>query len=131
LEPIVRSIDGSNSYRAKILVRSDSTMRVDLVRVAGGTSTTLGARTVPDLTMAGGETIKVRVQAVGASGTDLRIKAWKAGTAEPADWTLERSDSTAALQAAGRLGLWFYVSGSTTNGPQVYGIDELTVKAAG
>ncbi|WP_313408297.1 PKD domain-containing protein [Aeromicrobium sp.] len=131
LEPIVRSIDGSNSYRAKILTRSDGTVRVDLVRVAGGTSTTLGARTAPDVTMAAGETLKVRVQAVGASSTDLRIKVWKAGTTEPAAWTLERADSTAALQASGRLGLWFYVSGSTTNGPQGYAIDELTVKDAG
>jgi len=131
IEPIVRSIDGSNSYRAKILTRADNTVRVDLVRIAGGTSATLGSVTAPGVTMAGGQTVKVRMQAVGTSGTTLRIKVWNAGDAEPGGWTLERSDSTAALQAPGRLGLWFYLSGTTTNGPQGWSIDEITVKDAG
>jgi PKD repeat protein/uncharacterized protein YcfJ len=125
LEPFVRAVDASTSYRAKVVSRSDGQVRVDLVRVAGGTTTTLGSRLVPSLTVAGGETMKVRIQAVGASATDLRIKVWKAGSAEPSAWSLERQDTTAALQAPGRIGLGFYVSSSTTSVPQVYVIDDL------
>ncbi len=130
LESYVRSVDASTSYRAKLVAGADGRLRLDLVRVSGGSTTTLGSVMVPGLTIAGGETVKVRVQAVGTDGTDLKVKAWKAGTAEPGAWALERSDSTAALQAPGLVGFYFYVSGTTT-GTQVYDIDNLKSETVG
>ncbi len=130
LESYVRWIDGANSYRTKLVARSDGGVRIDLIRVSGGTATTLGSLLVPGLTIVAGDTLKLRVQAVGTSGTDLKVKVWKAGSAEPGAWTLERSDSTAGLQAPGRIGLYFYQSASSTS-PQVFDIDNLTSATPG
>lgn len=41
----------------------------------------------------------------GASPTTIRVRAWKASTAEPATWGIVAADSMAALQTAGLLGI--------------------------
>jgi len=77
---------------------------------------------------AAGETFVIRFQAVGRNPTDLKAKVWRSGAAEPGAWTLETTDSTAALQAAGGIGFWTYVSGPTTNLPQVITFDDLVAR---
>ena len=47
----------------------------------------------------------------------LNAKVWKSGTAEPSTWQATTTDTTAALQAAGGVGLAAYLSGSTTTNP--------------
>jgi hypothetical protein len=47
------------------------------------------------------------------------------GTAEPAAWTASITDSTAAQQGAGAIGLGTYLSGSATNAPVVASFDNL------
>jgi hypothetical protein len=43
--------------------------------------------------------------------------AWVNGTTEPTAWQLTTTDSTAALQVAGSVGLRSYVSSLATNTP--------------
>ncbi|MGI8627710.1 MAG: hypothetical protein ACR2J5_14265, partial [Geodermatophilaceae bacterium] len=57
-------------------------------------------------------------------------KVWPAGTAEPS-WQLSRTDSTAALQGPGAVGIATYVSGSATNGPVGISFDNFWAGAVG
>jgi hypothetical protein len=65
----------------------------------------------------------VRFQVTGTAPTTVRVKAWKAGTTEPAGWQLTATDGFAALQAPGSVGLQTYLSSSSTVTP-------VTVKAS-
>jgi hypothetical protein len=67
----------------------------------------------------------VRVQAFGTSPTTFRAKVWKVGTPEPADWTASVTDSSAALQTAGHIGVGTYLSGSATNAPVTASFDDI------
>ncbi len=74
--------------------------------------------TVPaGITVAAGETIRLRVEATGVSPTVLRAKVWTVGSAEPATWTASVTDSFAGLQAAGSVGLMSYIGATVTNLP--------------
>jgi PKD repeat protein len=108
----------SGDYRAMVRFLANGSVAVDFMRLSGGSTASIGAQvTVPGLTYAAGDVLNVRAQAVGTPTTDLRLKVWKAGTAEPAGWTITRTDSTPALQAPGGVGLSPYLSGSATNAP--------------
>ena len=63
------------------------------------------------------------MQTVGNSPTTLRAKIWKSGTTEPAAWTRTGTDSTSGLQVAGGVGMYYYLSSSTTNSPVVFSTD--------
>src|SRR5205807_1969924 len=47
----------------------------------------------------------LRVQFQGANPTTIRARAWLDGTTEPTSWLLNTTDSTAAEQAAGAIGV--------------------------
>jgi hypothetical protein len=79
-------------------------------------STVLATAPVAGLTLAPGARVQLRVQATGSGTTTLRAKAWAAGKAEPAAWQASVTDTTAALQAAGSVGLQGYVSSSAGAG---------------
>ncbi|HLT84498.1 MAG TPA: hypothetical protein VKZ83_09725, partial [Phototrophicaceae bacterium] len=110
-------------------VRQLSTGGVQLIvgRAVGGSETNLRATTVPGLTAEPGELVHLRTQAVGAAPTTLRAKVWADGTPEPDGWSIAVTDSTAALQTAGGIGLRTYLSGSATNAPVMGLFDELWV----
>jgi hypothetical protein len=67
----------------------------------------------------------------GSSPTTIRIKAWAASGSEPTGWTVTRTDSEAALQGAGGVGLLAYVSGSVTNPPASFSFDNFVVTRRG
>jgi len=69
-----------------------------------------GSITVPGLTIPAGGKLNTRTQVTGTKPTTIRLKVWAASAAEPASWQLTATDSTAALQAAGSVGLTAYVS---------------------
>jgi PKD repeat protein len=112
-------------YRGKVRIASNGAVSIWLVKTEGGAETVLGSTTVAGLTYAAGETLNLRLQASGTSPTSLKVKAWKSGSSEPTAWTLSASDSTAALQSAGSIGLYSFLSGSATNGPVVLSYDSL------
>ncbi len=115
---------GSTDYRGKVRFLPTGAVQVFVTRMSGG-ETDLGVLTVPGLAYAAGERLNVRLQVTGTAPTTLRVKVWKVGAPEPADWQLTRTDATAALQVGGGVGLLAYLSGSATNAPVVVSFDDL------
>lgn len=120
---IGRAVSGDD-YRARVKVLSTGAVQLSLMR--GGTA--LQALTIPGITYDTGEQLQVRLQVVGTSPTTISGKVWQVGTAEPAAWQLSTTDATAALQAAGGLGLSVYVSGSATVVPLTVAFDDLVAQ---
>lgn len=125
---IGRNVTGAGSYSAKVQVKANGTVAVYLLKTVGGVETVFTSQTVSGLTYTAGEKLKVRLQVKGTDSTALKVKVWK-GSDEPSAWALSTTDSTAALQVAGGVGLSSYVSGSSTNVPIVYSFDNLVVPA--
>ncbi len=113
------------SYRADARYLANGTVSLILARTAGGSDTTLLTQAVAGLTVVPGDRLNLKVQGFGSSPTTLRAKIWAVGTAEPTGWTGSVTDSTAALQAPGWIGLSTYLSGSATNAPVSTSFDDL------
>jgi hypothetical protein len=124
---IGRSIPGAGDYRMKLVFKSNSTISISLLRsAADGSSTVLGTETVvPGLSYTPGVFLTVRLQVTRTSPTTIQARVWAAGTTEPSTWQKTATDTTAALQAAGRIGLYSYLSGSATASPRVMSWDDL------
>lgn len=127
---LARRVDASNDYHATARVLATGEVALSLVRRSGGVDTTLQTVTVPGLTVAPGAAWSVRLQAVGTGPTTLRARAWLTGSAEPSSWQVSTTDSTAALQGPGAVGLSFYLSGSATTAPVTVSVDDLSVRTA-
>ncbi len=111
---------GTADYRGRVRLLNNGGVQVFLTRNVAG-ETDLANQVVPGLTLAAGERVNVKLQVTGTSPTTLRIKVWKVGTTEPTAWNLTTTDTTAALQSGGGVGLVTYLSGSATNAP-VFGL---------
>ena len=117
-QSVVLRRNAGGDYRAMVRLLTDGRVRVDFLRTLSGTQTAIGGQVfVPGLTYAAGDVLDVRAQARGTSPTTLRAKVWRDGTAEPSAWTNSTTDSSAALQAAGSIGLTPYLGSSATNAP--------------
>jgi hypothetical protein len=66
---------------------------------------------------------------VGSSPTTLRLKAWSAEGSEPSAWTYTASDSEAALQTGGGVGLAGYLASNASNAPIRFAFDNFQVSA--
>jgi PKD repeat protein len=126
ISALVRRTSGGD-YRGKVRLVSDRSVRLELDRAtSGGTETVIVTSVaVPGLTYSPGDQLRLRVQAVGTSPTQLRAKVWKAGTTEPTTWTVTGSDSTTGLQTGGGVGFAGYMSSSATNAPVTVVVDDL------
>lgn len=103
---------GSGFYKVRARFRPDGSVALQLV---GGSSTS--TVTIPGLSYVPGTTLQLRASATGASPTTIRARIWAAGATEPSTWPLQVTDSSAALQTSGALGLDGYLSSSATNAP--------------
>jgi PKD repeat protein len=121
---IGRRVSSTTDYRAKIQMRAGGAVGVWLIRNSSGTETSLATGTLAGVNYAVGDRLRVRLQVVGTSPTTVRVKVWEQGTAEPAAWSLTSTDSMAGFQAAGSVGFYAYLSGSSTNAPTVFSLDE-------
>ena len=125
----IRDIPGVGAYRAKVRFLSNGSVAVTLEKVVSGSVSALSAETViGQVDGSPGKAVWLRLQAQGSSSTSLRAKAYNQGQDEPVNWQLNATDSTAALQAEGRLGLSVYLSGSAGNAPVNGGFDDLEVR---
>lgn len=122
-----RRVDATNDYRVKLRFFENGDVNATLVRNVGGVETTIGGGRVSGLTYNSGDVLHVRIQASGAGTTALKAKVWKDGVTEPAAWNVQGNDSTAALQAAGGIGIQVYVGGTVTNMPYTVRFDDLSV----
>ncbi|WP_131106063.1 LamG domain-containing protein [Ornithinimicrobium sufpigmenti] len=121
---VVRRI-ANNDYQLKVRALPDH-VQILLTRTVNGAESTLSSTTVPIVYRAG-DTLRLRVVADGSGTTSLTGKAWVLGTPEPAAWQVQATDTTAALQGAGGVGLISYLSGSSTNAPVTSSWDNLHV----
>jgi PKD repeat protein len=122
-----RQVSSGVYYGARI--KTTSTGAVDLRLVRSGTLLTGG--TVAGLTLSDSESLIVKLEVDGVSPTTLRVKVWKAGQTEPADWSLTTTDDAAGLQVPGAVAISSYVSVSATNAPISFTVDDLTVRTVG
>ena len=108
-------VNGSNEYRGRVRILADGSAQISITRVDAGTETTVSSSVaVAGLTYTAGKKLNLRTEAVGSNPTTVRTKVWEAGTTEPATWQRSVTDSTAALQAPGAVGVYGYLSGSAT-----------------
>jgi PKD repeat protein len=110
----------SDDYRARVKILANGTVQLQLLR--GGT--TLQASTVAGLSYSTNDQLRVRLQVFGSAPTTIRAKVWPAGTEEPSAWKLSQTDTTAALQQPGSIGLAVYSSGSAV-APMTVSFDDL------
>ncbi|PWW21405.1 PKD repeat protein [Geodermatophilus normandii] len=120
---------GLSDYRVKLRYRSDGQVEVMLARTVDDVETILDGYQLPG-GYAAGTALTVRFETSGGAPTTLRLKVWPAGTAEPAAWSLTRTDATASLQRPGAVSLDTYVSASAT-ATSTLRVDDLRVEPAG
>ncbi|MCV2394230.1 PKD domain-containing protein [Actinotalea sp. M2MS4P-6] len=118
----------AGEYRVRLQIRSNGAVQLGLARVEGSETAIVPVATVPGLTFTAGDRLVVRVQASGTNPTLLRAKVWSAASAEPAAWLASATDTTAALQTSGYVGINNYLSSSATNTPIVLSVDDLAVR---
>jgi PKD repeat protein len=127
-----RRVSAGNFYAAKVLINADRTVTLRLVRFAGGVETVIGALVrLPGVTYTAGLSLSVRLQVTGTGPTVVRARAWASSGAEPGSWPVSASDSTAALQHAGAVGLISYVSSAATNAPITVAFGPITARPTG
>jgi len=112
-----RQVALNTSYSAQVRVLANGSVGVSLVRFAGTTDAVLIGRevVVPGLTYTAGTVLRVAVQASGSGTTNLSATVWADGATQPTTPTVTGTDTTAALQGAGAVGLSGYLSGSATS----------------
>ena len=123
--------DRSNGYRGKIVVSSTGAMTLSVLKVVAGTETTLMNKAVTGVTYVPGDTYNLRVQVWGSGTTSLRAKVWKDGATEPTTWLASATDTTAAFQVPGSIGLLSYLSASATNAPVTVKYSQFAARLTG
>ena len=109
-----RRVANQGEYRVRVRLLANGTVGLALSRLVGTTETfPNGEVVVPGLTYTAGQTLNVHLQVFGTGTTTVRASIWTTGT-EPATWQLTRTDTTAALQVAGGLGLAVHRPSGTT-----------------
>ncbi|WP_236834275.1 PKD domain-containing protein, partial [Blastococcus sp. KM273129] len=121
---------GTAVYNARIRVLPGGDVGVSLVRQVDGVETTLSSATLAGVTYTDGAPLKVHLRVTGTGTTELQLSVWPAGSTEPTTPMLVRTDTTAALQAPGAVGLAAYLSGSSSS-PVTVRFDDLAVTTPG
>src|SRR6476646_9071501 len=98
--------NGNNEYRVKLRFAANGQVFVSASTTLNNVETPIGTEVrVTNLTHTANAIIHFRAQVTGTSPTTLRVRAWADGTTEPTTWQYTATDSAAALQVAGSLGL--------------------------
>ena len=131
LDVVGRRVSTNNEYRARMVMRADGRIVVQLTALKGTGSPVAVATAVTlptSITYSAGSQLNVRMQVTGTSPTTVRLKVWPATQAEPTAWQTTGNDTFAALQNPGAVGLTTYLSGSVTNAPVVVRMDGLSAR---
>ncbi len=104
---------GSVAYEGRAWISASGAVQVQLLQ----SGTTIQAAVVSGVAYSPGMQLNLRVQVFGTSPTTIQAKLWPATQAQPANWQVSTTDSTAALQAAGNVGLKAYLSGTASPSP--------------
>ncbi len=123
---IARSI-GNSSYRPKVIIATNGSVAVHAGVVNNGSESSLGnSVTVPGLTATAGGYMWLHAQVTGTNPSTIKVRAWRDGDAEPSTWQFSATNSLAALQAAGGVGLAAVAGSGTSNVPVTFAFDDLT-----
>ncbi|MEP7377971.1 MAG: PKD domain-containing protein [Chloroflexota bacterium] len=122
--------NANNAYRPKLVILPNGTIQVGAGVVVNSTESAMGAlATVPGLTYTANAWLWLRAEISGTNPTTIRVKAWLDGSAEPVSWQYSATNSNAAVQIAGGVGLRLYVSGGLSNAPVTFNFDDFLVKS--
>jgi PKD repeat protein len=124
-----RRVGNGSEYEANLILQTGGRVLLGLTALRSGVETTM----VPPAQLTGvgyaaGTGLNIRLQVTGTSPTTVRAKVWAAGSAEPSTWQATATDSTAALQAAGGVGVTAYLSSSATNAPVTVRLSGLSAR---
>ena len=117
---------GTDDYNARVIVGASGSVSIQVLH--GGTA--LKSATVTGLTASAGSVLHLRMQTMGVGTTTVQARTWLDGATQPGSWQVSATDTTAALQAAGSIGVRTYVSSGLTNGPIAVGVDDFTADPA-
>ncbi|WP_304049247.1 PKD domain-containing protein [Jatrophihabitans endophyticus] len=114
-----RYLGANNQYVARLRLLSTNKVAVSVGDMSGSaTYNMIGSEvTLPGVTYTAGMQLGVELVVTGKSPTTLELKVWPTSTSKPSAWTVTGTDSTAALQAPGAVGVGAYLSGNATNAP--------------
>jgi PKD repeat protein len=123
-----RRINSTTEYLARLVMLPTGRINVQLAALKGTSAFSGLAPTVSlpsTISYAANTQIQVRMQVTGTNPTTLALKVWPASQTEPTTWQTTATDSFAALQNPGAVGLSIYVASNLTNAPEtvrVYGL---------
>jgi hypothetical protein len=119
---------GTSEYRAKLIFNSNGSVQVLASKLVSGSETALGsAVVVSGLGQSAGGYIWVHAQFNGISPTTIKIRAWANGQSEPSAWQYSATDSAAALQGTGSVGLRIWLASAVSNAQVAFNFDDYTV----
>lgn len=95
-------IVGSSTYSARVRFETGNVLRLYLLQ--GETPLGGGSYVLPGGYSANDD-ITVKLSVAGTAPTKLGVKVWRSSEPEPTTWQLQATDTTAALQAAGSVGI--------------------------
>lgn len=114
---------GASTYSARVRYEVGGGVRLYLLR----DEVALGSYLMPGFTYTPGTVLNVKMSITGTNPTTLAAKVWAATDAEPVDWQVSATDSTAAMQVAGRMGLMNTLSGSSTLAGMIFSWDNVSI----
>ncbi|HKT57719.1 MAG TPA: PKD domain-containing protein, partial [Microbacterium sp.] len=118
LDVVGRRISSNTDYRGRVILGSNGSVSLALLRMNAGVQGTVKATTVVSgLTFAPGTQLNVQLQVTGTSPTTMQMKIWAVGSAYPANWQITGTDTTSGMQVAGSVGLISYLPGNATISP--------------
>ena len=120
------------SYRARVRIGREGRVWLSLTKTRGsGRPSMLGSsHLIKGWRYRAGQQIRVRAQAIKQDPTQLRLKAWPAGSSEPAGWQLVRNDVANDVGGLGRVGLRAMITRNAATTSARVRFDELRVNRA-
>ena len=111
---------GGSSYTARSLLEDGGTIRLYVLR---DESSLTDSFVLPGVTYAAGDRVNLRILVNGTSPTTVSAMAWTAAQPKPTAWQITATDSTAALQTAGSVGVVGRLAGWATTPTATISLD--------
>jgi hypothetical protein len=122
--PMIRRNSDGSYLQARLRITAQGQPRLSLRSVSStGLETSLTDDYLPDILVADGSVVRMRVQVAGRAPTAFSAKVWLDGKPEPQDW--QSAAETTATVDRGHLGFWAYTSANGSNA--AVEVDDLVV----
>ncbi|MBE7188961.1 PKD domain-containing protein, partial [Jatrophihabitans endophyticus] len=130
---IARRVSSNTDYRARVHLLANGNVGISLLDNVSGTQNVLNKEiVVSGLKFTPGTTsLSIRVQATGSGTSTVRAMVWATGTTPPTAWQVSATDSTAALQVAGSVGVSGFLPSAATTVPVSLQVSKFSSQSAG